>query len=77
MRTHARGGCDVLGFHREPILDLAADFGLCRVCTREMLQKEVEERRRVWMVVPEIFGLDADRCNVTSGREEESDSDSD
>ena len=42
-----------------------------------MLQKEVEERRRVWMVVPDMFGLDADNCNMTTGGEDSSDSDSD
>ena len=77
MRTHVRGRCNVLCFQRERILDLAADFGLCKVCTREMRQKEVEERRRVWMVVPEMFGLNADNCNMTTEGEDSGDSDSD
>ena len=76
-QARARGRCDVLCFQRERILDLAADFGLCKVCTREMRQKEVEERRRVWMVVPEMFGLNADNCNMTTEGEDSGDSDSD
>ncbi|KAI1795347.1 hypothetical protein LXA43DRAFT_992392, partial [Ganoderma leucocontextum] len=72
---NARGQCNVFEFHRDSIEDWLSDFSLCRVCKREMLAREVQERRRVWMLLPEMFGLTADKCGFTSGGGE-SDSDS-
>ena len=76
-QRHARGKCDALEFRRDFIRDAADEFGLCKVCTREMVYCEVEERRRVWMLLPETFGLDANSCDFTNGQDEDSDWDSD
>ena len=55
----------------------AAQFGLCGVCKREMLRRDVEERRRAWMRLPEMFGLENDECGFAGGNDGESGLDSD
>ncbi|PIL26539.1 hypothetical protein GSI_12297 [Ganoderma sinense ZZ0214-1] len=76
-QSHARGDCDALSVRRTSIPWWVAEFGLCKVCKREMLRRDVEERRRVWMLLPNMFGLDDNECSFTDGRDGESDSDDD
>ena len=76
-RMRVRGECDALAVQRNVIVTWAGDFGLCKVCKGEMLRRDVEGRRRVWIGLPEMFGLEGEECGFTDGRDGESDSDSD
>lgn len=69
MEENALGECDGLLSYKNIIEIWAADHELCEVCTREMLAREVEERRRVWKLLPGIFGLTVEACGFITGDE--------
>ncbi|PIL26542.1 hypothetical protein GSI_12300 [Ganoderma sinense ZZ0214-1] len=54
---NALGDCDIFTGYSDAgdIEGLAADSGLCKVCTKYMRQRDVAERRRVWLMLPEVF----------------------
>ncbi|KAI1795348.1 hypothetical protein LXA43DRAFT_38340 [Ganoderma leucocontextum] len=64
-RSDMLGDCDVLDAHSGAIEAWAENFGVCSVCKREMLQREDEEQRRVWMLLPDMFGLTVEDCGFT------------
>ena len=59
------GACDIFNCYDSAIEEWAEAFGLCGVCKREMRKREVEERRRAWMLLPGIFGLSVKACGFT------------
>ncbi|KAI1795345.1 hypothetical protein LXA43DRAFT_992385 [Ganoderma leucocontextum] len=62
---------NVLQSYAECIEEWADVHDLCKVCMRGMLEREVEERRRVWKMLPEIFDLTPEDCGFASGDDSE------
>ncbi|PIL26528.1 hypothetical protein GSI_12286 [Ganoderma sinense ZZ0214-1] len=57
------GTCDILDAYKgRPIEVWLADFELCEACAGEVLVREDAERRRVWRLLPGIFGMTAKEC---------------
>ncbi len=64
------GECDGFNPNNRMIEDWAANYGLCGVCKREMLEREaVAERRRMWRLLAGMFGLTVEACGFTTDNE--------
>lgn len=57
---------ELLDFYQEAIANWAVKFGLCTICKKGMLTRQVEERRRVWNMLPGVFCMTAEECGFTS-----------
>ncbi|KAI1795328.1 hypothetical protein LXA43DRAFT_881902, partial [Ganoderma leucocontextum] len=66
VKLNALGGCDVLDSYDETIETWAVDFKLCKICKKGMLDREVAERRKVWKLLPGVFGMTVEDCGFTS-----------
>ena len=49
---------------------MAADFDLCKLCTKCMPQRDVAERRHVWGMLPEVFGMTVEECGFNTNGDE-------
>ncbi|PIL26505.1 hypothetical protein GSI_12263 [Ganoderma sinense ZZ0214-1] len=61
--------CDVLDSYEDAIANWAAGFKLCRICEKAMLARELAQRRRVWKLLPGVFGMTVEECGFTTGAE--------
>lgn len=65
VELNALGECDVLDYCEEAIEMWAVDFKLCKVCKKALLDRQVEERRRVWDMLPGVFDMTVGECGFT------------
>ena len=64
--ANALGDCDVFSSYDDrDIKEMAADFDLCKLCTKCMHQRDVGARERVWGMLPEVLGMT--ECGFTNG----------
>ncbi|KAM5539317.1 hypothetical protein V8D89_007008 [Ganoderma adspersum] len=66
----ARRSCDVLCGYGAHVERLAGAFGVCDVCKEARLERETEERRKAWMLLPGMFGLTVEECGFGTGAED-------
>ncbi|PIL26527.1 hypothetical protein GSI_12285 [Ganoderma sinense ZZ0214-1] len=66
VELNAPGTFDVLYSYAEYIKDWGEVDDLCGVCRRGMLDREAQERRRVWKLLPGIFLLNAGKCGFAT-----------
>ena len=60
------GRCDVFdAYEGRAVEHWVGNYELCAGCTREVLAREEGQRRRVWKLLPEMFGMTAQECGFT------------
>ncbi|PIL26172.1 hypothetical protein GSI_11927 [Ganoderma sinense ZZ0214-1] len=60
------GGCDVLESYRESVDEWAKAYGMCKGCKRKLLARDREERRKMWIKLPGVFGFTVQACGFTN-----------
>ncbi|PIL26524.1 hypothetical protein GSI_12282 [Ganoderma sinense ZZ0214-1] len=62
VEENALGRFNVLQSYVEAIEEWVLGGGLCKLCKTAMLARDVEARRRVWSLLPGMFGLTTKEC---------------
>ena len=71
VEMNAPGEIGVLQPYIDSIEEWAYEHDLCKTCKKEMLERQAERRRRMWKMLPEVFGLTAKDCGFPSGDDSE------
>ena len=65
VQVDSLGGCNIFDAYAGAVENLPTGFDLCEVCTNQVLQREEAERRRVWEMLPGMFGMTNKECGFT------------
>ncbi len=65
----AWGECDALRGYRGLVERLAQAFEVCKMYIKTLLDREARERKRVWMLLPGMFGMTCQDCSFNDGDE--------